>query len=217
MDTMVRTSSYMSPGTCLNNSKKEIAPCPHAAILTSDSMLPSSTASVSAGIALIAIRASSFCVDNFLPPPRYRQLHIGTPSTSIASKSQDINDDGISDGFAIEKETEEIMDDGKDKVSGIFPIEVSIDGSLLVVLPAVGIALLGIITSVMVVANSSDPILAPPGTNEAAQAEGRMLDNEVDQLCRGFCSSQEEQLDKMRSFMNNIPTKTNMEKSSVEI
>ena len=109
------------------------------------------------------------------------------------------------------------MDDGKDKVSGIFPIEVSIDGSLLVVLPAIGIALLGIITTVMVVANSSDPILAPPGTNEAAQSEGRMLDNEVDQLCRGFCSSQEEQLDKMRSFMNNIPTKTNMEKSSVEI
>ena len=138
MDTMVRTSSYMSPWYLPEQLKKRDRPLSPAAILTSDSMLPSSTASVCAGIALIAIRASSFCVDNFLPSPRYRQLHIGTPSTSIASKSQDINDDGISDGFAIEKETEEIMDDGKDKVSGIFPIEVSIDGSLLVVLGAPG-------------------------------------------------------------------------------
>lgn len=82
------------------------------------------------------------------------------------------------------------------------PIELPIDGSLVVLLPAAVIAIFGIITSAMVFASSGDPILAPQG------AEVSLIDssnNDLDQSnqCRGLgCGrSQESDLDSMRDFM----------------
>ena len=83
------------------------------------------------------------------------------------------------------------------------PIELPIDGSLVVLLPAAVVAIFGIITSAMVFASSGDPILAPQG------AEVSLIDssnNDLDQSnhqCRGLgCGrSQESDLDSMRDFM----------------
>ena len=83
------------------------------------------------------------------------------------------------------------------------PIELPIDGSLVVLLPAAVIAIFGIVTSAMVFASSGDPILAPQGT------EVSLIDyqgnNDLDQSnqCRGLgCGrSQESDLDSMRDFM----------------
>ena len=86
------------------------------------------------------------------------------------------------------------------------PIELPIDGSLVVLLPAAVIAIFGIITSAMVFASSGDPILAPQG------AEVSLIDssnNDLDQSnhqCRGLgCGrSQESDLDSMRDFMGKL-------------
>ena len=85
------------------------------------------------------------------------------------------------------------------------PIELPIDGSLVVLLPAAVIAIFGIITSAMVFSSSGDPILAPQG------AEVSLIDssnNDLDQSnqCRGLgCGrSQESDLDSMRDFMGKL-------------
>ena len=82
------------------------------------------------------------------------------------------------------------------------PIELPIDGSLVVLLPAAVIAIFGIVTSAMVFASSGDPILAPQGA-EVPLIEN--INNSLDQSnqCRGLgCGrSQESDLDSMRYFM----------------
>ena len=82
------------------------------------------------------------------------------------------------------------------------PIELPIDGSIVVLLPAAVIAIFGIITSAMVFASSGDPILAPQGA-EVPLIEN--INNSFDQSnqCRGLgCGrSQESDLDSLRNFM----------------
>ena len=85
------------------------------------------------------------------------------------------------------------------------PIELPIDGSLVVLLPAAVIAVFGIITSAMVFASSGDPILAPQGSNAEVSLIDNQGNNDLDQSnqCRGLgCGrSQESDLDSMRDFM----------------
>ena len=85
------------------------------------------------------------------------------------------------------------------------PIELPIDGSLVVLLPAAVIAVFGIITSAMVFASSGDPILAPQGSNAEVSLIDNQGNNDLDQSnqCRGLgCDrSQESDLDSMRDFM----------------
>ena len=82
------------------------------------------------------------------------------------------------------------------------PIELPIDGSLIVLLPAAVIAIFGIITSAMVFASSGDPILAPQGA-EVSLIDRSNYDLDQSNQCRGLgCGrSQESDLDSMRYFM----------------
>ena len=86
--------------------------------------------------------------------------------------------------------------------SSFTPIELPIDGSLVVLLPAAVIAIFGIITSAMVFASSGDPILAPQGAEVSIVDDSN---NNLDEsnICRGLgCGrSQESDLNSMRDFM----------------
>ena len=130
------------------------------------------------------------------------------------TEGKDGNDDNEEDNNGVRKE------DPK----SIFPIELSIDGSILVVLPAVGIAVLGIITTAMVITNSNDdPILLTSSSSSSLAAAARIerllsLDDKAtnkvtDQAvkCRGICSpDKEEQLETIRRFMNSISTRNSI-------
>ena len=82
------------------------------------------------------------------------------------------------------------------------PIELPIDGPLVVLLPAAVIAIFGIITSVVVFASSGDPILAPQGA-EVSIVDDSKNDLDESNQCRGLgCGrSQESDLKSMRDFM----------------
>lgn len=83
------------------------------------------------------------------------------------------------------------------------PIELPIDGSLVVLLPAAVIAIFGIITSAMIFASSGDPILAPQGAEVSLIDSSNSKDLDQSNHCRGLgCGrSQESDLDSMRDFM----------------
>lgn len=76
--------------------------------------------------------------------------------------------------------------------------EVTMDGSLLVLIPSAVIALLGVIMSINIALNSSDEIIAALNSievkprNELSVPQGG---------CRGLCSTQEKDLLKMSEFM----------------
>ena len=158
--------------------------------------------------------------------------HSYSNSVWLLYSQQDINDE---EDFKIlpEKGTEgkdgnddEEENNGvrKEDPKSIFPIELSIDGSILVVLPAVGIAVLGIITTAMVITNSNDdPILLTSSSSSSLAAAVRIerllpLDDDAtnkvtDQAvqCRGICSpDKEEQLETIRRFMNSISTRNSI-------
>lgn len=187
---------------------------------------------LSVGMAFPAIGTSAFSA-HLLPSSHLqyqrRTLH-HSRFTKLPSTPQDNFDDDIRAENGAPADTEEastIFDTNDDKSQApepgsLFPIELPIDGSLVVLLPAVGIAVLGIITSIMVISNSADPVLAaPPGGGTMIDAAGqvgiqateRMVENisdATDEACRGLCSSQEEQLENMRSFMNKFAAKTDI-------
>ena len=78
-------------------------------------------------------------------------------------------------------------------------IELPIDGSIIVLLPAAIIAIFGVITSVAVFVNSGDPILSP---DQSADAFERVdYSDTAATNCRGLCGSQQDDLDSMRNFM----------------
>jgi hypothetical protein len=83
------------------------------------------------------------------------------------------------------------------------PIELPIDGSLVVLLPAAVIAIFGIITSAMVFASSGDPILAPQDAG-VSLIDNSKVDPSESHQCRGLgCGrSQESDLNRMRDFMS---------------
>lgn len=72
--------------------------------------------------------------------------------------------------------------------------EVTMDGSLLVLVPAAVIAVLGFIVSLSIALNSQDEIVSSfefkPRNEQSVPVDG----------CRGLCSSQEDDLNKLREF-----------------
>lgn len=88
--------------------------------------------------------------------------------------------------------------------------EVTMDGSLLVLIPSAVIALLGIIMSINIALNSSDEIIAALNSievkprNELSVPQGE---------CRGLCSTQEKDLLKMSEFMKGFQRSTDVSSS----
>jgi len=78
--------------------------------------------------------------------------------------------------------------------------EVSVDGGLLVLVPAAGIAVIGLIMSIVVAFNSRDAFVDtlasvnPPPPKTTVVKDG----------CRGICSTQQDDLNDLRGFMEKI-------------
>lgn len=90
--------------------------------------------------------------------------------------------------------------------------EMPVDGSLLVLAPAVVIAVVGFIMSIVVAYNAKDTFVdqlvqLSDDINTAALAKANHGTSLDDATCRGLCSSQEQQLEGMRAFMEGISTK----------
>mmetsp|Transcript_31113 Transcript_31113/g.51387 ORF Transcript_31113/g.51387 Transcript_31113/m.51387 type:complete len:183 (-) Transcript_31113:28-576(-) len=89
--------------------------------------------------------------------------------------------------------------------------EIDVEGSLVVLIPAAVIAVVGFIMSFVVAFNARDTLVdqltqISTGINEAALAKTNQVP--VDPTgCRGLCSSQDQQLESMRSFMEGISKK----------
>ena len=85
--------------------------------------------------------------------------------------------------------------------------EIPADGSMLLLAPAVAFAILGFGFSFVIAFNSADQIvdsIAQSGDSLAQTAKNRnnrVYDKDV---CRGLCSSQEQDIDGMRNFMEFI-------------
>ena len=88
--------------------------------------------------------------------------------------------------------------------------EIPADGSMVVLAPAAGIAVLGFLYSIVIAFNSSDEIVnalyqVSDDISQTATNKANMVYD--DSVCRGLCSSQEESLEGMRSFMSAISGK----------
>ncbi len=84
--------------------------------------------------------------------------------------------------------------------------EMPIDGSLLVLAPAAVIAVLGFVMSIVVAFNAKDTFVdqltvLSQEINSAALAKTNSV---TDGSCRGLCSSQDQQLEGMRAFMEGL-------------
>ena len=96
--------------------------------------------------------------------------------------------------------------------------EIPADGTLLLLAPAVVFAVLGFLFSFVIAFNSADQIvdsIAQTGDSIAQTAQNRnnrVYDKDV---CRGLCSSQQEDVDGMRNFMEAI-TRSAREKQAAE-
>ena len=85
--------------------------------------------------------------------------------------------------------------------------EVPVDGSLTLLVPAAVIAVLGFLLSIVVAFQSQDLIVQSlvQASEDIAQTAS-MKTNMVydDNVCRGLCSSQEQDLDNLRNFMESL-------------
>lgn len=85
--------------------------------------------------------------------------------------------------------------------------EVPVDGSLALLVPAAVIAVLGFLLSIVVAFQSQDLIVQSlvQASEDIAQTAS-MKTNMVydDNVCRGLCSSQEQDLDNLRNFMESL-------------
>jgi hypothetical protein len=85
--------------------------------------------------------------------------------------------------------------------------EVPIDGSLVVLVPAAVIAVAGFVLSLVIAVNSSDQIVnslsqvADEISTQATEKVNRQYDENA---CRGLCSSQEQDLEGLKSFMEGL-------------
>lgn len=85
--------------------------------------------------------------------------------------------------------------------------EVPVDGSMVVLVPAAVIAFLGFVLSIVVAVQSQDQLIdalssvADDISKTATEKTNMMYDEDV---CRGICSTQEEDLDGLRSFMESL-------------
>lgn len=85
--------------------------------------------------------------------------------------------------------------------------EVPVDGSLVVLVPAAVIAFLGVILSIVVAVNSSDEIVnslsnVVDDISQTASTKTNMVYDES--VCRGLCSSQSDDLEGLRKFMETL-------------
>jgi len=85
--------------------------------------------------------------------------------------------------------------------------EVPIDGSVVVLAPAVVIGVLGIIFGIVVALNSEDSFVQEVSPAELTRMEYAPTKAEEGMSCRGLCSSQEEDLDGLRNFMGSLSKK----------
>jgi len=84
--------------------------------------------------------------------------------------------------------------------------EIPKDGSLAVLVPAAVISVLGFVFSIVVAFNSRDSIVQEMSKVELPKME--YTPTKVDEgKCRGLCSSQEEDLDGLRNFMESFSRK----------
>jgi hypothetical protein len=85
--------------------------------------------------------------------------------------------------------------------------EVPVDGGLMLLVPAAVIAVLGFIFSVYVAANSQDALVQALSSvsndlaTTATQKSNMVYDESV---CRGLCSTQEQDLEGLRGFMESL-------------
>jgi hypothetical protein len=86
--------------------------------------------------------------------------------------------------------------------------EVPADGNLALLLPAAGIAILGFLFSIVVAFNARDEIVSELSKVELPKMEYTPTKVEEGK-CRGLCSSQEDDLDGLRNFMEGISRKAN--------
>ena len=81
--------------------------------------------------------------------------------------------------------------------------EIPADGNLALLVPAAAISVVGFIFSIVVAFNSRDAIVSEVSKVELPKME--YTPTKVDpEKCRGLCSSQEEDLDGLRNFMESL-------------
>lgn len=89
--------------------------------------------------------------------------------------------------------------------------EIDVDGSLLVLIPAIVLAVGGFVMSVIIAFNSQDAIvdgLVQLSDDVTAAAMAKTNISPLDDAsCRGICSSQETDLQSLKTFMDNISKK----------
>jgi hypothetical protein len=82
--------------------------------------------------------------------------------------------------------------------------EIPVDGSLALLIPAAGIAVIGFVLSIVIAVQSSDEIVgllsqvSDDITSAAVSKSSQVYD---DSVCRGICSSQQQDLEGLKSFM----------------
>jgi hypothetical protein len=85
--------------------------------------------------------------------------------------------------------------------------EVPVDGSLVVLVPAALIGVLGFILSIVVAVQNTDQIVDSLNSvaDELSQTATSKVNKVYDEsVCRGLCSSQESDLEGLRSFMESL-------------
>ena len=85
--------------------------------------------------------------------------------------------------------------------------EVPADGNLALLVPAAGIAILGFIFSIVVAFNARDELVSEFNKVELPKMEYTPTKVEEGK-CRGLCSSQEQDVDGLRNFMESISKKS---------
>jgi hypothetical protein len=81
--------------------------------------------------------------------------------------------------------------------------EIPVDGSLTVLAPAAVIAVLGLIFSIVVTFNNQDEFvkIITQASQDIGQNKNTVYDENV---CRGLCSTQDQDLEGLRGFMESL-------------
>jgi hypothetical protein len=85
--------------------------------------------------------------------------------------------------------------------------EIPVDGSLALLIPAAGIAVIGVILSIVIAIESSDEIVGllsqvSDGISQSALSQSNQVYD--DSICRGICGLQQQDLEGLRSFMEGL-------------
>lgn len=85
--------------------------------------------------------------------------------------------------------------------------EVPKDGSLIILVPAAAIAVIGFITSIYLIVKNSDAISGQIEAVNAILSTPPVTENKVSDGCRGLCNNPGEQLNTMKGFMEGLSNK----------